>query len=107
MCTSLNSSASGLIALTADCHDYDIPVTTQTEALVFGLPKFSDNFDVVGLFGNLVRRDAATSFKPFLNEKRNVTGNYTIGATFCSPKRFNGHEKTVLLATPGLGYDRR
>jgi hypothetical protein len=89
-----------------DCYDYEIPVTTQTQASIFGVPKFSDNYDVAGFIANLISRNAGTPFNPF-SGKRNVTGNYTISATFCSPKTFNGHEKTVLLATSGLGYDRR
>lgn len=94
-----------------DCIDYQIPVTTQTEALVWGLPKFSTNFDVSAFILSLIRRTTGPDvipFKPFSGSK-NVTVDYTIGATFCSPKNSSkgGHEETVLLATQGLGYDRR
>jgi hypothetical protein len=107
LCAPLNASSSGLTALIADCYDYEIPVTTQTLAYIFGYPEFSDNFDVVGFIGDVITRTAIPpSFNPF-SGMRNITGNYSIGATFCSPKTFNGHEKTVLLASPGLGYDRR
>ncbi|KAK8016855.1 hypothetical protein PG993_015044 [Apiospora rasikravindrae] len=94
-----------------DCIDYQIPVTTRTEAQVWGLPKFSSNFDVSAFILSLIRRTTVPPTIPFNPFKgtRNVTGNYTIGATFCSPKNASkgGHEKTVLLATHGLGYDRR
>ncbi|RDW83518.1 hypothetical protein BP5796_05009 [Coleophoma crateriformis] len=100
LCAPLQPSSPGLMG---NCYDYEIPVITQTQAQIFGLPKFSDNFDVSGLFGNLIKR---TPFNPFAGTQ-NVTGNYTISATFCSPKTLNGHEKTVLLATSGLGYDSR
>jgi len=42
----LKSRDSSMTDLPADCTDYDIPVTTQTEALIFGYPEFSDNFEV-------------------------------------------------------------
>lgn len=94
-----------------DCIDYQIPVMTRTEALVWDLPKFSNNFDVSAFILSLILRTTGPDvipFKPF-SGSRSVTGNYTIGATFCSPKNSSkgGHDQTVLLATPGLGYDRR
>ncbi|KAK7914084.1 hypothetical protein PG985_011787 [Apiospora marii] len=99
------------MAKIGDCTDYQIPVTTQTEALVWDLPKFSNNFDVSAFILSLIRRTTGPDvipFKPF-SGSNNVTGNYTIGATFCSPKNSSksGHDETVLLATHGLGYDRR
>jgi hypothetical protein len=92
--------------LIADCYDYEIPVTTQTEALIWGRPKFSDNYDLAAFISTLIARPANPPFNPF-SGTQNVTGIYTISATFCSPKTSNVHEKTILLATPGLGYDRR
>ncbi|KAK8122805.1 hypothetical protein PG984_011475 [Apiospora sp. TS-2023a] len=94
-----------------DCIDYQIPVTTRTEALVWDLPKFSNNFDVSAFILSLIRRTTGPDvipFKPFSGSK-NVTRDYKIGATFCSPKNSSrgGHDETVLLATHGLGYDRR
>ncbi|KAK8064623.1 hypothetical protein PG994_007261 [Apiospora phragmitis] len=97
--------------LIGDCIDYQIPVTTRTEARIWGLPKFSSNYDVSAFFLSLIRRTTVPPTLPFnpFSGSKNVTGNYTIGATFCSPKNTSkgGHEKTVLLATHGLGYDRR
>jgi hypothetical protein len=106
LCAPLNVSTSGLITSTADCYDYEIPITTQTEALVYAFPEFSDNYDVAGVIGAFARRDAATTFLPF-NGTKNATGDYTISAIFCSPKSPSDHEKTVLLTTHGLAFDRR
>ena len=102
----LESRGPNLTELMADCTDYEIPVTTQTEALIFGYPEFSDNFDLAGFIATLITRKTDPPFNPF-SGKKNVTGNYNISATFCSPKTANGHEKTVLIASHGLGYDRR
>ncbi|KAK8072846.1 hypothetical protein PG996_006194 [Apiospora saccharicola] len=94
-----------------DCIDYQIPVTTRTEALVWDLPKFSNNFDVSAFILSLIRRTTGPDVIPFnpFSGSKNVTREYKIGATFCSPKNSSkgGHEETFLLATHGLGYDRR
>ena len=109
LCAPLNPTFSDSIATIADCFDYQIPVTTETEALIWALPKFSENYDVSNFYASLIRRTTGPDiipFKPF-SGSQNVTGHYNIGATFCSPKNSTSRDKTVLLATPGLGFDRR
>ncbi|KAH8894576.1 alpha/beta-hydrolase [Thozetella sp. PMI_491] len=106
ICAPSTSSSSSSVDVAGDCHDYDIPVTTKTEAHIWGGPEFSDNYDVAAFIGTLISRPSKPPFNPF-NGTRSVTGSYTISATFCSPKTHNGHEKTILLASPGLGYDKR
>lgn len=102
------SSSSSLMTLKGDCYDYEIPVTTQINAVTWNVPEFADNYDVAGFVNNLTRRDASTAFKPISRPQNTTsTGSFSISATFCSPKTSNGHEKTVLVATPGLGFDGR
>jgi hypothetical protein len=60
---------------------------------------------VVGFVNDLTRRDTNTTFSPFADVK-NVTASYTIGATICIPRKSSGNDKTLLLASHGLGYDR-
>lgn len=98
-----NPSGSSLLGLLSNCYDYDIPVKTEAEILNWSALEFSDNYEVAQAIVSSIGRTPVSPFKG----TRNITGNYTIGATFCSPKTFNGHEKTVILASPGLGYDRR
>jgi hypothetical protein len=108
LCVPVSLSASGLITLTANCYEYDIPVTTEINAVTWNLPEFSDNYDVAGFFNNLSRRDASTAFNPISGPSNATsTGNFSISATFCSPKTSNGHEKTILLLTHGFGFDSR
>ena len=109
LCAPLNSSFSDSISSIADCFDYQIPVTTETEAFIWGLPEFSTNYDASNFYASLIRRTTGPEIIPFepYSGRKNVTGHYTIGATFCSPKHSSSHDKTVLLATPGLGFDRR
>ena len=83
-----------------------VPVTVTSENFIFNLTKFENNFDVVDLVTDFTREDANVTFHP-VSGKQNVTATYNIAGTFCSPKSPSGREKTVLLATHGIHYDRR
>lgn len=90
------------------CVEYSIPLTVTAPNLVPAFPIFKDSFDVVDLVNQAARRDVDEAFHPFpLSDPPIVTANVTIAATFCTPKYPNGYEKTVLLASHGLGFDRR
>ena len=88
------------------CQDYSIPVSVTSQVLIPNYPRFSDDFDVVDFVNTLLSRDAKASFVPFCRVK-NVTALYEIAATICSPCKNTRKEKTLLLASHGLGYDRR
>ena len=87
------------------CQFYDIPITVTSTNLVYGIPPFQDNFDIGGLVDTFTSRTPPTA-SPF-SGTTNVTANYTIAATFCSPGHgeANTHQSTVLIATHGLGFD--
>ncbi|ORY10956.1 Alpha/Beta hydrolase protein, partial [Clohesyomyces aquaticus] len=89
------------------CTDYNIAQEVTSSNSIWALPKFENNFDIAALNFNVTRKDAATTFAPFPTAQ-NVTRSYGISATFCSLKtKKSGKEKTVLVATHGLLYDRR
>ena len=88
------------------CQDYLIPVEASATVLTASYQPFKDNFDVVTWVNQLATGDTSSGFQPF-SGKKNLTGSYSIGATFCTPKNQNANQKTVLLATHGLGFDRR
>ncbi|KAH8726413.1 Alpha/Beta hydrolase protein [Phaeosphaeriaceae sp. PMI808] len=92
----------------AHCVDYVIPIAVASENLISNLTKFRDNFDLVDFIFEYVRKDSNVTFHPWKGSE-NVTASYEISGTFCSPKTpaGNGREKTVLLTTHGLAYDRR
>jgi hypothetical protein len=74
----------------------------------FSTSRVQNNFDVVDLVTDLARKDSSVVFHP-VSRVENATAEYTINGTFCSPKKLlgKGRERTVLLATHGIGYDGR
>lgn len=95
------------------CTDYTVKNTITSQNNVYGLPKFRDNFDVAASLFNISQlfrqtpEQGSISFNPFSGVE-NITASYTLAGTFCRPKaQKDGKEKTVLVATHGLGYDRR
>lgn len=108
LCGPLNPPSSSAATLKGDCYDYEIPVITHINAVTWNHAEFSDNTMWQDFFENLARRNASTVFKLISGPQNTTsTGNYSISATFCSTKTSNGHEKTVLVPTTGLGFDRR
>ncbi|KAF2118209.1 Alpha/Beta hydrolase protein [Lophiotrema nucula] len=90
-----------------NCEDYTVKESITSPNLHWAYPIFKDNYDVAGFLFNMTRKDRATTFVPF-DGIQNVTDTYEVSGTFCSPKTLRGgKEKTVLVATHGLGYDRR
>lgn len=89
------------------CTEYTITESVTATELIYALPKFENNFDVASFLTASARKDSATAVTPLAGAK-NVTNEYTVSATFCTPKvKKGGKESTVLIATHGLGYDRR
>jgi hypothetical protein len=91
------------------CQEFVIPLNVTSHVFVTKYPAFKDNFDVVGFVDDMARRDSNTIFTPFGVPPvlKNVTASYTIGAAVCIPKGAIGKDQTLLLASHGLGYDRR
>lgn len=90
------------------CKDYSISLNITSPVLTPVYPKFEDSFDVAGFINSINARDADVSFNPFLNGLTHpVNAMYTISATVCSPTSSTAKGKTLLLATHGLGYDRK
>ncbi|KAK0755705.1 hypothetical protein N5P37_011737 [Trichoderma harzianum] len=87
------------------CRSYTIPITITSANLVYGLPPLQDNFDVARLVDTITSRTPPTT--PPFSGSTNVTANYTIAATFCSPGRgeVDPHKSTVIIATHGLNFD--
>lgn len=90
----------------AHCIDYTVPLTVTSQNFVFNITKFEDDFDAIDLVTEYSRKPTNIAFNP-VGGIENVTAAYSISGTFCSPTVPVGREKTILLATHGLHYDRR
>ncbi|KAF1957297.1 alpha/beta-hydrolase [Byssothecium circinans] len=96
------------------CTDYTVTNTITSQNLIYAYPKFRDNFDVAAHLFNITQgyrdtpEEGPIGYMPFAPVPQNATATYTLAGTFCKPKtEKGGKEKTVLVTTHGLGYDRR
>ncbi|KAI9707885.1 MAG: hypothetical protein M1820_004491 [Bogoriella megaspora] len=90
----------------ANCVDYEAPITISTQGFNFDAPRWSDNFGLTDFVSVISTRPSANFSAP-ISVSVDLEGNYTISATFCSPKARNSTSSTVLLLTHGGGYDGR
>lgn len=95
------------------CTDYTVTNTITSQNQIYTYPKFRNNYDVAASLFNISQGFRQTpeagsiGFNPF-SQAENVTATYKLSATFCRPKvEKSGKEKTILVMTHGLGYDRR
>jgi hypothetical protein len=88
------------------CTDYTVTETLTYPEVQWTGPRFKDNHDVVGFLAALSRKGGLGADFPLGNTK-NVTKTFDTAGTFCKPKGKNVNETTVLVATHGLGFDRR
>jgi len=86
-------------------QEYIIPLNVTSQVLIPKYSGFEDSYDVVGFVNDPTRRDANTTFS-LSGDVKNVTASYIIDATICIPSKNSGNDKTLLLASHGLGYDR-
>ncbi|KAF2496778.1 alpha/beta-hydrolase [Lophium mytilinum] len=90
------------------CVDYTVKQEITSTNYIWALEKFKSNFDTIDFITDIARKDSKTAFHPVRSNTKNETKTYEVSATFCSPKKATaGKVNTVLLATHGLGYDRR
>jgi hypothetical protein len=90
----------------ANCIDYDIPVSVSTEGINWVAPKWTDNAGLID-FVSLTSSRSSANFSSPINGSVDLSGQHTISGTFCSPKTNAEKSGNVLLATHGIGYDRR
>jgi hypothetical protein len=88
-----------------NCVDYSIPISASAKGLQFQATKWTDNAGLTDFLATTVTRPEANLPAP-VGGSVDLKGQYTISATFCSPKNTNEKSGNVLLTTHGLGYDR-
>jgi hypothetical protein len=87
------------------CTNYTVNTTVSFTASHWAYPPFKNNYDVVAFLETLLDKNK-TTFTSF-DSNKTVTETYKIAGTFCRPKNVTGNENTVLVATHGIGFDRR
>jgi hypothetical protein len=88
------------------CTDYTVKESITYPAQQWARTRFANNHDVVALLAELSSKTGLRT-APF-DGTENTTKTFEITGTFCKPaSRKGGKEKTVLVATHGLGFDRR
>ncbi|PMD47059.1 hypothetical protein L207DRAFT_606113 [Hyaloscypha variabilis F] len=88
------------------CYDYSIPVNVTNMVLASNYTPFTTNYDVADFSNGISGRDGGAALHIFSGLK-NITGVYTISASICSPRNRTSDQKTILVASHGLGYDRK
>ncbi|KAH8660110.1 Alpha/Beta hydrolase protein [Xylariales sp. PMI_506] len=89
---------------TADCYEYQIPVTVASSNMVFNISEWQDDYALQGFLAGITTRPFA-GFAGFVSGEKEETESFTIAASFCSPKASTG-SKAVILATHGIGQAR-
>ena len=89
----------------AACAEFYVPVTFESEDVVFNFPKWADDFALQDFLAIATTRPSANLGSIVLGTKK-ARVTRSIAASFCTPKAPNAKEKTVILATHGIGQAR-
>lgn len=90
--------------LTADCVEYQIPVTITSNNLVFNITKWDDDYALQDFLTAITTRPSA-GYPGFVAGEKEETETFKIAASFCTPKNTQ-KKKTVIIATHGIGQAR-
>ena len=89
----------------ADCLEYTVPVSVSYDRLSFNFTHWEDDNALQQFLADVTTRSGA-NFPGVVDGSVHETASYNISASFCSPKVKNGKEKTVVVATHGIGPAR-
>lgn len=99
--------SAGYVPKGANCLDSIISVTVTSDNRPWIAPKWKNNNEFIDFLSSASSRTSAGFPTPVGNNSVKQTGSYHIGATFCTPQKPGNHSNTVIVATHGLGFDRR
>ena len=103
----LPTCLAGYVPAGAKCKDYMIPVNVTSLNYPWIAPVWTDDFGFIDFASIATSRTDYDSPAP-IGAPVLETAGYSIGATFCTPKgKPNANAGKVLLASHGLGFDRR
>lgn len=90
---------------TAHCTEYKIPVVISSENIVFNFTRWDDDYALEDFLSTVTTR-AGVGYPGITSGVTINNATYEIAASFCTPKKTNGKERTVILATHGIGQAR-
>lgn len=93
----------------AVCSDFYIPIHLNYTAGTFNATKWTNPYELQDLLSSLTTRPSANIYPASaFGEPKVYTGDYQLAASFCTPRTpgGKGKEKTVILATHGIGPAR-
>ena len=93
-------------SLGSRCVDYTIPITVSSDSFKWTGPKWNDDFGLADFITSAVTRPEA-GFPPAFGNLTRTTDLYQITGTFCTPEIASVKARPLLLATHGIGFDRR
>lgn len=91
----------------ADCIEYTVPVPVEADVLPFNFTKWSTDDEFTNFLALATTRSSAGYPPVFDANPVREKATYQIAASFCTPKVKNGKEKTIILATHGIGPGRQ
>jgi hypothetical protein len=89
----------------ADCVEYIIPAILSARIFKFNAPQWNNDYDLIDYVTLSASRKHPGSSLQSLTSPFDFDGNFTISATYCSPKT-KEWKGSVLVATHGLGFNR-
>ena len=90
-----------------ECSDFFVPLNLDYEAKEFNVTKWTNAFELQDTLSVLTASSRAGYPASAFGDVKQFKGSYEIAASFCTPKKpKNGKEKTVIVATHGIGPGR-
>lgn len=89
----------------ANCFEYQIPVTITSNNVVFNITKWEDDYALQDFLTSITTRPSA-GYPGFIADEREETESFLIAASFCTPRNSEARKKAVVIATHGIGQVR-
>jgi hypothetical protein len=89
----------------ANCYEYMIPVTIESENIQFNFTHWEDDFALLDFLALTTTR-ASAEFPGITTGTEKQSASHTIAASFCEPKEKTEKANNVIVATHGIGPPR-
>ncbi|OQO01388.1 hypothetical protein B0A48_12943 [Cryoendolithus antarcticus] len=89
----------------AHCVEYTVPISISYDRVNFNFSQWPDNSALEQSLVDFTTRPTA-GFPSIVNGTVHETADCTVAASFCTPRKPDGKEMTVILATHGIGPGR-